>query len=411
MKREELRNIDEEGYISGERSASVWYRGRRVGRLANLKGERFKTAFEYDSGWLETGFSISPFSLPLKPGVFIPQKLNFDGMFGIFSDSLPDGWGRLLIDRVLGTRGINPSEANALDKLSLIGSSGMGALEYRPERFFLSDAEDPDYSLDDIAEQCRITLKAVKLPEGANVDMLFKRGGSSGGARPKITTEDGWIIKFPASFDDEDSGALEYDYSILARECGIAMPETKLFPSERCSGYFASKRFDRSGEEGADKLHMASAAALLECDFREPALDYADLLKLTKILTRDREEDVWQMFRLACFNVFAGNQDDHAKNFSFLYIPKERPERLSARGRKAWPEEPGAWRLAPAYDLTRSSTYFGEQTTSVLGKGRDITVEDFAELGAHSGLPKKKCRAIAEEIREIVLSPGRGGGK
>lgn len=107
-------------------------------------------------------------------------------------------------------------------------------------------------------------------------------------------------------------------------------------------------RTDGAGE--TKKIHMLTAAALLELDFEQPSLDYHSLMKLTKILTRNNQEDMQSMFRRMCFNVFAHNRDDHSKNFSFLYD-----------------EEKDCWRLSPAYDLTYSTTYYGEHTTTVDG--------------------------------------------
>ena len=172
-----------------------------------------------------------------------------------------------------------------------------------------------------------------------NLDELFRLGGSSGGARPKILTEIGgedWIIKFPSSADRDDIGKQEYDYSVCAKKCGIEMTETRLFPSKICQGYFGIRRFDRHrGKDGSvRKIHMLSAAAILETSHRIPNLDYDILMKLTMELSKDFSE-VKKMFRLMCFNVFAHNRDDHSKNFSYLYR-----------------EDEDRWILSPAYDLT-----------------------------------------------------------
>lgn len=99
---------------------------------------------------------------------------------------------------------------------------------------------------------------------------------------------------------------------------------------------------------------MLTAAALLELDFNQPSLDYHELMKLTKILTRDCTEDVENMYRRMCFNVFAHNRDDHSKNFTYIYNEKD-----------------DMWRLSPAYDLTYSNTYYGEHTTTVDGNGKN----------------------------------------
>ena len=180
---------------------NVKYHDRKVGTMALYKGRL--AAFEYDRDWLVDGFSISPFSLPLEPRVFIPKTDPFDGVFGVFADSLPDGWGRLLVDRLMLKNHINPYEMGNLDRLSIVGQSGMGALCYEPDLHF--DTEETPLDLDEIAEECR---RILNTESAENLDELFRLGGSSGGARPKILTKvDGedWIIKFPSSGDSENA--------------------------------------------------------------------------------------------------------------------------------------------------------------------------------------------------------------
>ena len=134
-----------------------------------------------------------------------------------------------------------------------------------------------------------------------------------------------------------------------------------------------------------DRRYTLTAGAILELDFEQPCLDYLSLLKLTKILTRDHKPDLENMFRRMCFNVFAHNRDDHAKNFTFLY------------------DEPtDAWRLSPAYDMTYSNTYYGEHTTSVDGNGADPGKKELIVVGQTAGLSRQKCEQIADEIREIT---------
>lgn len=318
---------------------NVKYHDRKVGTMALYKGRL--AAFEYDRDWLADGFSISPFSLPLEPRVFIPKTEPFDGVFGVFADSLPDGWGRLLVDRLMLKNHINPYEMGNLDRLAIVGQSGMGALCYEPDFHF--DTEETPLDLDEIAEECR---RILNTESAENLDELFRLGGSSGGASPKILTkvdgEDG-IIKFPSSGDSENAGRQEYDYSVCARKCGIEMEETKLFHSQKCDGYFGTKRYDRkTGEDGkTERIHMLSASAVLETSHRIPNLDYEILMKLTLELTKEFVE-AEKLYRLMCFNVFAHNRDDHSKNFTYLY--NEQEER---------------WMLSPAYDL-RTAIQLGE---------------------------------------------------
>lgn len=273
---------------------SVSYNGRMVGSI--IRHQRYLTAFIYDPEWLSNGFSISPLSLPLREEPFIAKQEPFDGLFGVFADSLPDGWGRLLVDRLLLKNKINPHNVGNLERLAIVGTSGMGALSYEP---VYNIAEKNAFAdLDKLAEECSLILSSEY---NDNIDELFSLGGSSGGARPKILTEvDGedWIIKFPASMDKPDIGLQEYKYSLCARKCGISMSETRLFPSARCEGYFGTKRFDRvKTSEGEKRIHMVSVSALFETSHRIPNLDYIILGKLTMTLTKDYQE-LEKLFRL-----------------------------------------------------------------------------------------------------------------
>ena len=361
---------------------NVKYHDRKVGTMALYKGRL--AAFEYDRDWLVDGFSISPFSLPLEPRVFIPKTDPFDGVFGVFADSLPDGWGRLLVDRLMLKKHINPYEMGNLDRLAIVGQSGMGALCYEPDFHF--DTEGTPLDLDEIAEECR---RILNTESAENLDELFRLGGSSGGARPKILTKvDGedWIIKFPSSGDSENAGRQEYDYSVCARKCGIEMEETKLFHSQKCDGYFGTKRYDRkTGEDGkTERIHMLSASAVLETSRRIPNLDYEILMKLTLELTKEFVE-AEKLYRLMCFNVFAHNRDDHSKNFTYLY--NEQEER---------------WMLSPAYDLTYSYSIGGEHATTVHGNGKNPGMEDILAVAGAIGMDMRKARQTAKEIRECV---------
>ena len=357
----------------------VFCGGRHVGTMAPY--QKYLTAFEYSAEWLQNGFSVSPFSLPLLPGVKIARADPFGGIFGIFADSLPDGWGRLLVDRMLRKEGVIPESVNALSRLSIVGSSGMGALEYEP--VFHWQAADAVRDLDRLAGECRKILQAE---ESEDLDTLFALGGSSGGARPKIMLklDDGeWIIKFPSFGDPEEIGLMEYEYNLCAKACGISIPEVRLFPSSRCPGYFGSKRFDRRHTEaGEQKFHMASASALLEVSHRIPSLDYSSLMALTWQLTK-QAEDLQKMFRLMCFNVFSHNRDDHSSNFSFLC-------------------NNGVWRLAPAYDLTYSSSLGGEHATTVAGEGRNPGIKDILAVAKKAGIKELSAKQTAEQIKETV---------
>ena len=364
------------------KALQVLFDNRVVGTLALAANH--KVVFQYDDSWLEQGFSISPFSLPLENQVFVPTKDYFDGLFGVFADSLPDHWGRLLLKRLLLAHEQNPDKLTVIDRLAIVGKSGMGALTYYPEQSFSEENDNTD--LDELAFQCQ---KILHTEYSDKLDELYRLGGTSGGARPKIMTtinDEDWIIKFSAHVDGENAGKMEYDYSCCARKCGITMSETKLFPSEVCEGYFGIKRFDRISDiSGTKRVHVLTAAALLELDFEQPSLDYHSLMKLTKIITRDNKDDIENMFRRMCFNVFAHNRDDHSKNFTYLYD-----------------ESADSWRLSPAYDLTYSNTYYGEHTTTVDGNGRNPGKKELLAVGTMAGMKKELCMDIITEIKSCI---------
>lgn len=328
--------------------------------------------FEYDENWIKTGFSISPFSLPLKKELFKVTKPYFDGLFGVFADSLPDAWGRLVFDRYLKKN--NLSQKDILERLTYVGDSGMGALEYYPSKS--QNSIIYEYDLDEIQKDCNKLLNELEIED---INKMYSMSGSLGGARPKILLSidnEEYLVKFQSKYDEKDACIWEYNYMNYASKCGINIPKIKLLKGK----YFAIKRFDRSNKK---KIHTITVAALLESDFRAPAVDYLDLLKLTMILTKNKD-DIIQMYRRMIFNVLFENLDDHIKNFSFYYDESDKK-----------------YRLAPAYDLTKSNTYYGEHTTSVNGKGKDITKEDMIKVGKEIGLKEDKCKKIIDEITMI----------
>ena len=358
----------------------VYYHGQKIGTLALYQNRL--AAFAYSDEWLQEGFSISPFSLPLEKRVFVPKIDPFEGLFGVFADSLPDGWGRLLVDRLMRKNGLNPHTVGSLERLAIVGNTGMGALTYRPT--IPLESVYNELTLDEIAKECE---RILQTDTSEKLDYLFAKGGSSGGARPKILPRidnEDWIIKFPSSEDSKDVGRQEYDYALCAKECGIEMEEVRLFPSKKTQGYFGTKRFDRVAEGENGKVHMISAAAILETSHRIPNLDYDILMKLTLQLTKSMEE-CEKLYRLMCFNVFAHNRDDHSKNFSYIYRDREK-----------------RWILSPAYDLTYSNSIGGEHATTVNGNGVDPGMEDLLSVAKKIGIGMAKARKTAAKIQECV---------
>ena len=167
-----------------------------VGTLAWVEAERC-AAFQYDAGFLADGPSISPFHLPPSTGIIMAPASPFGGLHGVFADSLPDGWGKLLIDRHVAALGENPATLSPLDRLAFVGRQGMGALTYVPERTVGATSTDGMADLDWFAREAR-DIEAGKAQ--ASIDELLRANGGSAGARPKIL-----VLR------DRDTGACRLD--------------------------------------------------------------------------------------------------------------------------------------------------------------------------------------------------------
>ena len=363
-----------------------------VGRL----GHRDRIVYlEYDESFLTSGLELSPIRHTATRGLIRPHDISvFGGLHGVFNDSLPDGWGRLLVDRRARELGIDPATLTPLDRLACVGDQGIGALCYAPAMDFW-DATDTALDLD------RLAAKARRVLTGHVSDVvseLGRVGGSPGGACPKALVagertgrcrsrpgsagkrHDHYLVKFRSADDPEDAAQIEQAYATMARAAGVRMPETRLIAGGPSWHYFAARRFDR---EGVKRLHAHSASGLLYADFRLPSLDYKDLIALTRAVTRDRREGR-AMFALATFNVLSHNRDDHARQFTFL---------MSRDGKR---------RLAPAYDLTFAPGPGGEHTTSVLGRGRNIDRERLLALGRYADLKDPEAREVIDCVAEAV---------
>ena len=350
----------------------VIYNDRIVGRLALTK--EGLCAFEYTAEWIKDGFSISPFELPLRSGVFVARSRPFGGGFGVFDDCLPDGWGLLILDRYLQLQGINPRNLTLLDRLALVGSTGRGALEFRPDNSIVTKQEYTDFE--------KLALEAEQILNsddytGKGIEEFLHRGGSPGGARPKIFTRyEGkeWLVKFRAKRDPKRIGRDEYNYSLLAKECGIEIPETRLFEDK----YFGVERFDRTTN---GKLHVVSIAGLIGADYRMPSIDYTHIFQVCAALTHNVAQ-LWKVYRLMVFNYLIENKDDHAKNFAFIYRDSE-------------------WYFAPAYDLLPSEGINGFHTSSI-NDSIEPTKNDLLAVAVKAGLNQKEAENIFERINKVV---------
>jgi len=355
----------------------VLYRNLPVGIL-QMDASRGVCVFEYEKSWLADGFSLSPTELPLQSGLMYADKDKLGGVFATFEDSLPDGYGLYLLDRILRKQGSSLEEITPLQRLSIIGNGGMGALTYQPVMTgFQAQAElEGEQQLDYLQEEA---LKVLSEKSGGDASLLYYNSSNSGGARPKtvMRAQDGshWLVKFRHTYDPADIGQTELLYMQTARECGITIPRIGLVRDK----YFAIERFDYAPD--GQRLHVLTASALLKTDFRNQDVDYTNLLALTGYLTQDPIQ-VEEMFRRMVMNLVAVNRDDHAKNFSFIF-------------------DAGKWSLAPAYDITYSPAGTnGEHATSLFyhgNPGLDLVLK----AGTGIRIPESRCLEIIRQFQSV----------
>ena len=353
---------------------TVKYHNDVVGVISLTPNDK-RLAFEYDSHWIAEGFSISPLELPLKAGLFLAKPTPLYGDFGIFEDSLPDGYGRYLLHKALLREGIDDRNLTAIERLSIVGKSGMGALTYEPETPIAKVEGSMDFDV--LQEKA---LEVLNELQDADAGLLLYNSGNSGGCRPKaiFSDEEGhWLVKFRHTYDPKDMGQQEFHYNEVARKCGIDVPDFKLVNGK----YFTTRRFDMTTE--GERIHTATAGGLLCLSLSDPVLDYSNLLALTGYLTQNPKH-VEEMYRRMVFNYLTDNKDDHCKNFSFLV-------RKEANGKFVW-------QLAPAYDLTLCTEgYNGQHATSVNQTGYP-TLRDFIAVGTKIKMTERRCRDIFDEV-------------
>ena len=363
--------------ISDIKKIVVQYRDVPAGTL-QMDPARGVCVFEYDKAWLAEGFSLSPTELPLQSGLCYADKDRFGGNFAAFEDSLPDGYGLYLLDRMLRRQHSSLAALTPLQRLSIIGTAGMGALSYRPMMpgVGLQNELEGTAQLDALQEEA---IKVLSESEAGDESYLYYNSANSGGARPKAAMRgaDGshWLVKFRQVYDPAGIGKTERLYMETARACGITVPRTMLLKDK----YFAIERFDFAPD--GRRRHVLTASALLKSDFRAQSVDYTNLLALTGYLTQDPVQ-VEEMFRRMVMNLVAVNKDDHAKNFSFLC-------------------DDGKWALAPAYDITYSPQGSnGEHVTSLFydgNPGLDLVLK----AGTGIRIPRARCLEIIAQVEAV----------
>ncbi|NQT58654.1 MAG: type II toxin-antitoxin system HipA family toxin [Bacteroidetes bacterium] len=363
-----------------------------IGELAENRGRIF---FEYEPEFLLTGLNLSPFLLPFETDLFEHKDLQFGPLPGLFDDSLPDGWGLLLMDRYFRSQNLNPAEISVLDRLLWLGTRTMGTLTYHP-------AVESEYSDLSGLNLHHLAQNSLDILSGKTRDVLpqlQRNGGSPGGARPKVLVGfnpltdqiisddtdlpeeyEPWMIKFPTT-DHEYEGSVEYAYSLMAADAGISLPATQLFKTVEGDSFFGIKRFDR---EGNNRFHVHTFGNLIQSNFRIPSADYADYFTVTSLLTRNHQE-VLQAFRRMLFNILAHNRDDHVKNFSFM---------LDAQTKE--------WSLSPAYDLLFTEGIRGEHSMTIAGEGRFPTWDQVKSLAHKASIAKGDITSIYDEVEAAV---------
>jgi serine/threonine-protein kinase HipA len=358
---------------------------RVVGQLAEIGPRGGQVVFEYDPAFLRDPLWLSPFKLPPESGLVEHRDHAFGPIFGLFDDSLPDGWGLLLMDRFFQQRGSALAEVSVLDRLAYLGTRTMGALTYHPP----ADPAGSSGILLDLHEMARASQQVIAGTAGEVLPLLLRAGGSPGGARPKVLVgvsgdsilsgEDDlppgythWIVKFHSRQDSPDAGPGELAYSWMAREAGLAMPPARLFETAEGERFFGVERFDRRGNH---RYHVHTFGNLIHANFRIPSCDYRQLLEVTRILTRDHQA-VLECYRRMVFNVLTHNRDDHVKNFAFRMA------------------DDGNWELAPAYDLVFAAGPGGEHTLTVAGEGRAPARRHLLQLAAPAGISDHDAESI-----------------
>lgn len=383
-----------------------------VGVLAQNRQGVF---FQYNENYISRFGNLSPFTLQGDVRLQQAPKEPHQGIHGVFGDSLPDGWGLLLQDRVFRQQGIISAQVTAMDRLALVGQQGMGALSFTPvSQLSLENRSDIDLETlgleaQTLFDQSVFDYKETDELEGSTGQVLatLVAVGSSGGARPKAQIympagdatqcrtyaqpgDEAWLVKFTSKnlALGHEEGLCEAVYLEMADHAKCQPPMWQLIEAPASSGakaWLALKRFDYlPAQEKAGRLHMHSACGLLDADFRSPSLDYSDLIKASRQLCKSPAAGQLQ-FRRAMFNLFAANQDDHSKNWGFLQA------------------DDGSWQLAPFYDVTFSPDPFNEHATAFAGYGKAPPLKVMQKLAASAGFATwKKAQQCIQEVVDAI---------
>jgi len=358
-------------------------------------------SFEYDETWLNAGQQ----ALFIDPGLGLYKGKQYlqeeKPNFGVFLDSAPDRWGRLLMRRreAWQARRESRPERTLFESDFLLGvfdGHRLGGLRFKlnPDGEFMNDqkqmATPPWTSLREL-EHASLQLEredAVHDPEYARwLNLLIDPGSSLGGARPKasVIDEQGhlWIAKFPSSADEKNVGAWEMVLHELAKACGIQVSAARLQKFSGKHHTFLSKRFDRT--DNHRRIHYASAMTLLGYQDGADHLDGVGYLDLAGFIIQHSpaaREDLEQLWRRMVFNILVSNTDDHLRNHGFILTPN-------------------GWRLSPAFDMNPNETGNG-LTLNISDSSNELDVELALETADLYRLKKERVGEILRELQREI---------
>jgi len=367
--------------------------------LGRLNDDTGQLLFQYDESFLALGLELSPLYLSNRPGAIAPKSPFEGNLPGLFADSLPDYWGRAIVDRRLREAGLFPTEVSVLQRLSIVGSKGLGALSYYPEDGY----EEEQASLTEAVAFARAVVEehSGTLPGPKS---LIEAGSNPGGRFPKMLVN--WnpqakqLLIGTEAMNDEylpsilklDMGKLaepnhrnlgrsEYDLLTRARQAGIDTADHWLIEGESDEGPYAHllvQRFDRCAGQ---RIHVHTFSGVTHQLAIRYGSSYEDLLRTTRALTKDHRQVV-QQFRRMAFNVLCGNRDDHVRNHAFLF------------------EEKKGWKLSPAYDLTPTPEK-SEHALSINRKWSGITESDLLEVAKLFSIARPED--IIAEVQDALV--------
>ena len=361
----------------------------------SLKGGE-SYSFEYDREWLKKTslkITLDPELMPYSGRQYPFGKT----IFGLFSDSSPDRWGRVLMnkrERILaGKEGRKPAKLYDSDYLlGVYDETRLGGIRFKtePNGAFLSDdketAAPPWASLRTLEEASRNFENEDTALSEKWLNQLIRPGSSLGGARPKATVIDPkeqlWIAKFPSKNDENDTGAWEMVTHDLAKLCGLHVPEAKLEKFSNLGSTYLVKRFDRILSK---RIHFASAMTLLGKTDGASAADgtsYLDIAAFIKSYGAQPKQDLIELWKRIVFNMAVSNTDDHLRNHAFIFTKN-------------------GWRLSPLYDVN-PVPYGDELSLNVDEEDNSINIDLAIEASVRFGISETDATTYAKNILSVV---------